>query len=405
MSLLNSRPKAFALDVLLSMAAFALPVLAIYFFIQPGMAAVLGSERYGIALTTIASIQFLDSSFVGALSNVRLLLSGEEEFKCSRNEMFAALLLLTTVLFFLSMVAQAFLGVLTVPECFLTGLAIFLMSCFDYLLVEFRVEINYKRIVLSNVLLITGFGLGFLLFLSNTLWQSVYIIGYLVGLIYPLSALKPFQSIRLPGQKLRGAIKDRYSKLALSNVMTYVVAYGDRLVLFPLMGAASVSVYAAAAVASKAVSFVTTPLNSVLLSYLVKIDVLKMSKRQLLLLGCAIAILILTVCAVFIPISSLLSSILYPQWFDEAYAYIAVIVVGVTVANFSNVLNSVVLRFADAKYQAFLSAIRLVSFLTLSALFTKLYGLIGFCLGSLICEVLRLLIILVLLLRRCIQIN
>ena len=369
---------SFAADVLLSMSAFTLPIIAIYFFVQPGMAKVLGSEAYGIALTSIAVVQFLDSSFIGALSNIRLLQSGDDdEPDYSQGTLLAILPILVILMFLVSALAELVLGYFSLLNCMLTGTILISMSCFDYLLVEFRIKINYRKIVFANTLLIVGLAIGFCLFEFTRLWQLIYIVGYSVGLIYPLFENRPWNKIRVRHDALHRLLS-RYAKLSMSNLMTYLVAYGDRLILFPLAGASSVSLYAAAAVASKAVSFVTTPLSSVLLSYLVKISEIKIAKRRFIAGTIAMPVLIAVVCLVFLPISWFLSSVLYPQWFNEASHYIAIIVIAITIGNFANIANSIILRFAGTGYQAWISATRMVVFLVLGLVLTASFGLLGF---------------------------
>lgn len=58
----------------------------------------------------------------------------------------------------------------------------------------------------------------------------------------------------------------------ISNVLARAINYADKILLYPLLGGTMVSVYYAATVFSKVVSLAITPINSVALSYLSKIN-------------------------------------------------------------------------------------------------------------------------------------
>lgn len=396
-------PKNFIFDLSLSLVAFSLPVVTLYFFVQPGMARLYsisfadGAVRFGDALATVAIVQFLDTSFIGALSNLRLLRSGAENDKAEHDGGFI-FLLLAVLTSMAGILAGCYLLLFSkcVTDFFLTLSVMILMSLFDLLVVEFRISLNYFQIVIANLFLIVGFGLGFLLFAQTALWQVVYIIGYGVGGIYVAFKTK-FLSMLSGFKKPNVAVVKQYLKLSVSNIMTSVVSYGDRIVLYPLMGGQSVSIYTSASVACKAVSFISNPLNSVLLSYLVKIPNPSLRKKRYFKVLILLIVLLGLTWVLFVPLSGFMSVILYPQWSSQSRGYIPLIVLSVTLLSYGGVLNTVVLRIASASFQVHISLVRLFLYLIGSVLLTSEFGLLGFCLASLLAELVRMLMILFLL--------
>lgn len=396
--------KMFIVDIVLSFIAFALPVFVMYFCIQPGIARVFSSsfqnseQIYGAYLTTLAILQFLDSSFIGALSNLRLINSNKDE--AEEDGRSVSIIFLMVTLFFISLVlllALVVFGSFNLEQICLTLMVLLFMAAFDYFLVEFRVTLNYKLIVIANLVVIAGYCIGFIVFGFTYTWQIIYIFGYGFGCFFL------FFKQRLWRLSFENAFPSKYMlqylKLAFSNIISNIVAYGDRLVLFGLMGANNVSIYASAAVASKTVSFVTTPFATVLLSYLAKMESLKLSSKQLL--GCLLALfaaMSLTF-LVFVSFSRLMTSFLYPQWSSNSLQYIPLIVLGIVFLSFANLINTVILRFSSSNYQLIVSSMRLLVYFICTIVLTSMYGLLGFCLGVFITEAVRFFVIVIIFIR------
>lgn len=380
--------KAFLADSGLSVVSYALPVFALYFFIQPGIAGRLGGEGYGVSLTYLALMQFFDTAFVSTLASTRLLRSREDGSETDARAFLAAILfgICSISIAFLCMI-QHLLGIFSVADFVLTSLAFLLMSVFDYFVVEFRVLINYRRILICNVAIVLGYVIGFLAFLCIGKWEFVFIAGYGIGDALLLCLVRPWHAPG--GHPNRRAVAHQYGNYVGANTVTALVSYGDRLILFPLLGPFEVSVYSAASVASKVISLVTTPMNNVLISYLVKRDRLKLQGKTFFLAMCTLFLFIALSVACFIPISTFLSQLLYPQWASEARELVPVIVLAIVLSSYSNVINAFVLRYGESSFQMKLSIVRLVIFATLCIVLTLKFGLRGFCMGLVITELFR----------------
>lgn len=386
--------KRFVLDVGLSSIAYALPVIALYFFVQPGMAAKLGGTEYGIALTLFTLTQFFDSAFVGAIGNVRLLRSGDDssDNDCSRFLIVLLFVVCAASIFALAIIEVLF-GVFTPFDCLLMSISFIAMSFFDYFAIEYRVQLSYRQIVISNLFLVIGFGIGYLSFCYFGPWEFIFIMGYMLGFAYVLPTTKPW--------KCRGARHDskglirQFIHYAGSNISTSFVAYGDRIVLFPMLGAFSVSLYASAAVASKVINFITVPLGNVLLSYLVKVESMGVTlSRARKLLAILLIAMVLTG-LFFFPVSRFLTALLYPQWCNESLQYIPIIISAICISCYSNLLNTVVMRFVQSSFQLKVSVTRLVTYLVSAVLLTHVFGLYGFCFSLLVAEAVRFLMLVI----------
>lgn len=382
------------MDIGLSSIAYSLPVVALYFFVQPGMAAKLGGSEYGIALTLFTLTQFFDSTFVMSIGNTRLLRSPEDG-TCTDSRFFLVSLLMAVCIVSLGALAvvEALFGIFSVVEYSLTSMSFVAMSFFDYFAIEYRVQLNYQKIVVSNLFLVAGFGVGYVLFVYTGLWELIYITGYVLGGAYVVLTTKPWKC-RKELLNVRNLLK-QYFHYVGSNITTSLVAYGDRIVLFPMLGAFSVSLYASAAVASKVINFVTVPLGNVLLSYLVKAESLGLSLKKAWKALTILLLMMLATCVVFLPISRFLTSFLYPQWSGESLQYVPIIISAICISCYGNLLNTVVLRFIPSSFQLKVSCVRLITYLVVAVALTHALGLYGFCLGLLAAESVRFIMLVV----------
>lgn len=393
---LNAKPtkRRFVLDVGLSSIAYALPVIALYFFVQPGMAAKLGGTEYGIALTLFTLTQFFDSSFVGAIGNVRLLRSGDDGSDNDSSRFLIVLLFVVCVAsIFALAIIEALFGIFAPLDCILTSISFIAMSLFDYFAIEYRVQLSYRQIVMSNLFLVIGFGIGYLLFCYFGLWELIFIAGYLFGLAYVLPTTKPWKCMGAKRDS-KGLIR-QFIHYAGSNISTSFVAYGDRIVLFPMLGAFSVSLYASAAVASKIINFITIPLGNVLLSYLVKVESMGVTLNRARKLLVVLLIAMVLTGLFFFPVSRFLTALLYPQWCNESLQYIPIIISAICISCYSNLLNTVVMRFVQSSFQLKVSVTRLVTYLVSAVLLTHVFGLYGFCFSLLVAEAVRFLMLVI----------
>src|SRR5699024_8679930 len=84
--------------------------------------------------------------------------------------------------------------------------------------------------------------------------------------------------------KLFNGITKESIILFLSMCIKTIFNYADRLVLFPLMGPSAVTIYYTATLSGKLITKVTTPLTTVMLSYLVKMKEFRLKLFLLLIM-------------------------------------------------------------------------------------------------------------------------
>ena len=105
--------------------------------------------------------------------------------------------------------------------------------------------------------------------------------------------------------------------LIASNLITYSSVYVDRLLLYPALGPSAVSTYYVATFFGKTFSFFSSPISSIMLSYMSD-GVVKITVRRYHLVNLFILAVGLFMYAIAFFIGPLFAMILYPTLYDQA---------------------------------------------------------------------------------------
>ncbi len=395
---LLKRYKGAIKDFLFSFTAYALPVIALQFAVQPYIAAKAGSEENGLFLALYSIVKLCVSVLIAPLANVRLLNKKNCEENPLHDRGFNALFLL---------ISSVALSVCTV-FCFLYRGAsadlwdvlrlvgfLLLVCAHDFYAISFRLSINYKMILIDNALIVGGMLAGLLLFRFTGQWEWVFICGYTMGLTFVLVNTRCWRrGVRL--QDVRYCIK-QYGQLCTSAGLNNATVYCDKLLIYPMIGGYAVSVYNAAAVVSKMVSVVSVPVRNVLLSYIVDKDRFALPRKGRTKLWLLAGGGLVVGYGAFYVASLVFCRLLYPQYFEAAQRYIPFILLAIILETMSNTINVVLLRFAPSRVQIWIFGGKVATYLAGVILLSGWLqmGLFGFCSAILIAALVQMAVVLV----------
>ena len=384
---MNKRKVVF--DMALNIVATAIPTFVLQLLILPNLAKFMSDDNYGLLVTVLAFLNVMPSTMGNVLNNIRLLYN--ENYVETNNEGdFNILLAILEGVNFLSVTVFLFYydSNLTLFTVLMTGITALLWLAREYFLVAFRLIINYRAILLCNVIMVGGYGIGYLLFLGTKVWQVIYISGLLCSLIYCFIRSRlwkePFKITPLfKRTSTQGLL------LLIAKILNRLLVYADKIIVFPVLGGALVSVYYAATVFGKVVSLMITPVNSVVLTYLAKAKKKTDSMlKSALLVGIAVCPVGYIVCVL---ISRPVLSILYPQYVDSAMNYIYLTTGTTVLYALISIVDPFIMKFFDMKWQIAINGGTVVVYLALGISFMIPWGLMGFCVGALLTNVLKLL--------------
>ena len=155
-----------------------------------------------------------------------------------------------------------------------------------------------------------------------------------------------------------------------------------------------VTVYYVSSLIGKTLSLVTTPLNSVLIGYLVRF---KQTVSQKFVIAFIVGTVVVGVAASLAcsVCSYILIPVLYPREFEMAKSYFFIANAAQVIFFVTNVVTTVLLKFAKMRCQLIVNVFYGVGFCILCIPVAYLYGLYAFCYALLVVNMIRYIIALV----------
>ena len=267
----------------------------------------------------------------------------------------------------------------------------------DYIFAQYRLRMQFNKILINNGILIVGYAIGTVLFMFVLpKWQFVFICAYVLTGIYDFANTT---FIREPLKKTEffSETVKKVGSLMVANSLNSSIAYFDKLLLFPLLGGVAVSVYNTASLVGKMLYLVSFPLNSLLLSYLVKIKRFRLaSVKKYIFRTVVVLILGYIVCVL---VGYPLTDLLYPLWASESHIFIPITVASNLFLLISELINTVLLRYYKISFQMIIQSVNLVMYLGVSLVAMYFWGLLGFSIGVSIVALIKTVVMLIIIIR------
>lgn len=380
-------------DMALNIFSGAIPIVVLQLFVLPNLSNYTDANSYGIIVTILAMMNTVPSSFGNVLNNVRLL--HQEKYESNRDgNNFPILLLIAE---FINVILLLIAGIAYLDKNDYLGVTLTVVMGImwlskEYHVVAFRLKIDYIKASICNIFLSVGYVVGYGVFFLTRYWQFIYIVGFLF-----LYAYLAFNSNILHEKPkitfgFKQCIFDSIT-LLVAVILARSISYADKMLLYPLLGGVSVSIYYAATVLGKVASLVVTPINSVALTYLSKYrkkpdDIFRWTVKN----GVFICIIVYLASVVF---GKPILNVLYPKFADEAANYIWITSGSIVVSSFTSMVTPFVLKFCNTRWQIIINLITTVIYFALSLELTRTMNIMGFCLSVLFANIVKLTITLI----------
>lgn len=386
------------LDMGLNTFAVGFPVAILQLIVYPYISRKINTDSYGLMITMYSVWMVLSNSLGNVINNIRLLYENEYEEKhitgdfnilLRRWEIINLLIVLALTIYYI----QEF----SITDIFLSLLIAAFVLLKAYLEVGFRIKLNYRSILINGLLQGTGFFLGVLTFNITGKWQFVFLFGFLFSMTYSAVRTKllrePYTRTELYGTVSKNMIL--YTIATFSNSM---MSYADKMVLYPLMGGYTVSVYYTATILGKIVSMLTGPITSVVLSYISKWD----QKNRNIFSKVLFSGGLLAALGYFITlfISRPIISLLFPQWVQEVIKLLPFTTAAIVIQALNAFLNPFVLKFYDIKWQIVINVSSAGTYFVGALVLWYFYGITGFCIGTICGQCVKTAVIIVLHLKK-----
>ena len=380
--------------------AYALPVLLQQFVVNPVIAKQLGAEKNGLFLALIALNYFIVNITASVLVNTRLLRKKEYEEKNIVGDFNVFILAFAIINSIVIIIGTIFyMGVdATVLDVVLSVIVAILFLYQNYIIVQYRAELRFKNILVNSLILCVGYLIG-LFILCNLFpyWQIVFIIPYSMTFVYDWLHTDYIKEPVIISPLFNNTLK-KYIVLLGSTLLTTLVTYGDRLLLYPLMDGTSVSVLSSAQLIGKMMQMISTPLATFFLAYLVNSQKNMFSlkaKQVVVIVGGVLVIYFFS-----IVISKPMLKYLYPSWASDSLQYVSLTAANGVLHMIGVITNVVLLKYCHSKWQLVKSGVYLFAYMIFSFSLLKVMGLRGFCIGNIIASTINVFIIIIVLLKK-----
>ena len=379
--------KIFA-DMLLNIFATAIPIVFLQLWILPSLSQRMPDTRYGLMVTVVSFFNVLPGAAGNVLNNIRLIYAKNDEVE-DETANFSVLLLIMFLICLIStfLISYSYDREISIFDMVFNIVTAVLFLIHEYYIVAFRLKINYVRVIVSNIFLAVGYVIGYGLFRFSGYWQLVYIIGYVLSVIYIMCKSTLWKEPLRVSRRFKQISIDTVW-LMLAGILGRIVTYADKLLLFPILGGGVVAVYYAASVFGKVISMAISPISSVMLTYLSKVNKKNNSMFFLTLVtGTITCILgyILCMC-----LSRPVLGFLYPQYMMESMRYIGITTGIAVMQTLISLVTPFVIRFFDTKWQIVVNGGNALVYVVLCMVMLNQWGLHGFCLGALLASVIKL---------------
>lgn len=376
-------------DGALSISAKVIFFLTLKFLIEPWMNIRMGDAVFGHYVLLLGYISILAYSFGEALNHIRVLNQASDGERAAQYRLIAGAEALIT---FLALTGYALIAEQeTICQGMMFGLAGALMMLRLYSECMFRIEINYKRILLSSVFMSAGYMAGYLLFTKGAPWYVIMVIGEAAAVLYAAISGKAFRAGRGTGERFFQTIKNTLT-LTSSYLVSYVLIYMDRLLVAFLLSDELVSVYYISTTYGKCVALVIPPITAVLLSNISK-GLIRLDRRMVnrVVAGSLGAVLVFFLAG--LPVSRIMIYILYPGSYEACRPIMDIGNLAQIIYYSCSIVNMLAIRLCPMKLQVKVEVSYAILFIAAAFIGARSFGLTGLAVGTLAANTLRFLML------------
>ena len=374
-------------DVCLNIGATALFNMVLQFALYPYFLRCLGEETYGVALSLLSLVAIIAAPFGYAANYSRLV--NEKALRPANGDYLLPLFLSA----FIGIFYLWYLELLTPVTIGLYAALMFFTVFRCYSDVEFKLNVNFLRYFFFYLAISVGYLAGLLVYRWTGQWLTAILTGEILGILYSAFASKIYHRPLRPSQNF-GLVCKSIGLLFLSNLLENLTLNADRLLLLAMEGGTAVTIYYTASLFGKVVALLTVPVNSLVISYLIRYDKGLSKKLWTIFVVCGIGggLVCTGGCILF---SHIFIPFLYEELYETVKPFLVPAILSQIFYFVSGILLVVLLRFRGEKKQFFLNLIYAVSFFALVIAGTYFYGLEGFVWFSLIANAFRFIIVVI----------
>lgn len=390
------RYKNFLSDVVLNMIGFGIYIVSQQILLLPLLAKMVNDDIYSGFVLYISILNVVCNVTGGELGNVRLVRDSDYREKSLIGDFTKILVAISPIIAIIVMPIFIFYMKYSVMGAMLLTVTILMTNVRLYSTCYYRLEKQYSKVIIQNIFYLVGIIISLTIFYF---YRNIYLLLFIPEFISIFYALKNSDLLKMKMQKtieLVNTIK-KFVKLGVVSLLTNLMDYFDKFLIYPMFGPTSVAVYYAVNSMSKIANLITNPMSGVILSWVSNMNT-KESKNKILkatLLANIPVLLITTI--ITAPLTYVALRILYSQYLQEALTLIIPIALTTAFSIAATLIKSVLLKYSNTNKLVGTYFIYFIVFVILSYYLSKLNGLEGFAIANLISRILLWILFIILL--------
>lgn len=376
----GSLPKQVIVEVTINILSFSLLIIAQQIWALPIISRFYDISQFGEIVLAFGISNIITSMFGFSIGNARLL---EQKFY---NTFYLKMIQKSSIfVIFASFILYKYTFSGSNMNSSIYALVCGLGSIRYFLLSEYRIKDNHNRIFKQNLGYFVGIIIGTIHFYFYKNWLIVFLLAEVISISYSYAHLQREGFLKLFKDNSQIKLTNTI-QLIINNGVSYSLLYYDRFVIYPLLGAANVSLYYSASVSSKLGALVLNPLSNYILGKLAnKKESSNAKEINLIILASVFLVIIYFLLSVIT--TPILVFILYPDFLSEIKAFFIPICLGAAIMGGVSIIKPVVMKFIGVKYYNSLYMVYGIILISLSIVLCNQYGLIGVAFAQIISSV------------------
>lgn len=377
--------KNFFSDMILNMIGFGIYIIAQQILLLPILAKIVDDTVYSNIVLYISILNVVCNVTGGELGNVRLVRDSAYKEKNVHGDFTRILLSISPIITVIVFPILIYLKYSIIGSILYT-LTILMANVRLYATCFYRLEQKFNKVIIQNIFYLIGIILSLILF---KFIGNIYLLLFIPECVSLIYALKN-SDLLIMGLKKTNEMKKtirKFGGLGFVSLLTNLMNYFDKFLIYPMFGATSVAVYYAVNSMSKIASLITNPMSSVILSWVANSDEKKNKKKILKMTLISNIPILLVVTIITIPLTYIALRILYSQYMEDALVLIIPIAITTAFGTAATLIKSVLLKYTNTNKLVVTYIIYFAIFSLLGYNLSKSQGLIGFTIANLIAKI------------------
>lgn len=388
--------KSFASDMILNMIGFGIYIVSQQIILLPILAKNVDDTIYSSLVLYLSILNLVCNVTGGELGNVRIIRDSEYKEKKVMGDFSRIMLLIAPIITIITFPILIYLKYSAIGSVFLV-LTMIMANIRLYSSCYFRLEQKYIKVIIQNLFYLVGIVVSLFVYKFTSNLYLVMFVPELVSVVYSLINSDILHMGLTKTIEMINTIKKLF-QLGFVSLLTNLMSYFDKFLIYPMFGAGLVSVYYAVNSVSKIANLITNPMSNVILSWVSNAKNQDSKKKIIKLTLISNIPILLVVTVVTIPLTYIALRILYSQYMETAKILIIPISITTAFGTASALIKSVLLKYSNTNKLVATYVVYFSIFAVLAYFLSKTIGILGFTIANLISQIILWILFIILLL-------